>query len=84
MEDVKDYAEIAMTLIAYSGEARTLAFQALDYAKKKDYQAAKEYLNKAEESSVKAHQAQTNLLIQEAQGDAIPMNVLLDDKHAGT
>ena len=77
MYDVNDNSEIAMTLIAYSGESRTYAFQALEAAKKRDYEKAKEYIGKSEESSIKAHKAQTDLLVQEANGDSITVNVLL-------
>ena len=77
MNDVKDNSEIAMTLIAYSGESRTFAFQALEAAKQRDYEVASEYIRKSEESSIKAHKAQTDLLVQEANGDSISMNVLL-------
>jgi PTS system cellobiose-specific IIA component len=70
-------AEIAMTLIAYSGEARTYAFQALKSARENDLVNAKALMKLAEQSSTKAHQAQTNLLVSEANGEAISLNVLL-------
>ncbi|MFV0392870.1 MAG: PTS lactose/cellobiose transporter subunit IIA [Coprobacillaceae bacterium] len=77
MEQEKDYSESAMTLIAYSGEARTYAFQALTFAREKDMKQANENIGKAEESLNHAHKAQTELLVIEAKGDIIPVNVLL-------
>jgi len=77
MYDVNDNSEIAMTLIAYSGESRTFAFQALEAAKKQDFEQAKEYIEKSETSSLQAHKAQTELLVKEANGDAVSVNVLL-------
>lgn len=77
MNVVKDNSQMAMTLIAYSGEARAFAFQALEYAKQSDYIAAAEYMKKAEDSSLKAHKAQTELLVQEANGNSVTVNVLL-------
>jgi len=77
MKNINDNSEIAMTIIAYSGEARTLAFEALECAKKRDYKQAKELLEKSELSSSLAHTTQTKLLVEEASGNAIEMNVLL-------
>lgn len=70
-------AEIAMTLIAYSGEARTYAFQALKSARGNDFVQAKDLMKQAELSSTKAHQAQTDLLVKEANGENVTLNVLL-------
>lgn len=70
-------AEIAMTLIAYSGEARSHAFQALKSARDKDFDQARVLMKQAEQSSTKAHQAQTSLLVLEANGESVTVNVLL-------
>lgn len=70
-------ADVAMSLIAYSGEARTYAFEALKCARGNDFVQAKALMECAEVSSTKAHQAQTTLLVSEANGNAITINVLL-------
>lgn len=67
----------AMTLIAYSGEARTMAFEALKKARSHAFGEAKKLLNKAETVSLKAHKAQTELLTAEANGDKPEIGVLL-------
>jgi len=77
METMKDSTEIAMRLIAHSGDARSYAFAALELAKEKKYDEAKEKIKLAEECSVEAHKAQTDLLVQEANGERVDINVLL-------
>jgi len=68
---------IAMELIANSGEARALAFSALQEAKLGQLDKAKALLKQSEESSLRAHKAQTGLLVSEANGDANEINILL-------
>lgn len=69
--------EIAMTLIGNSGEARSLAFEALKEAKSGNYEEAKDYLEKAKERSLVAHSMQTELICNEADGNGIDMNLLM-------
>lgn len=69
--------QVSMELIANSGDARSYAFQALNEAKKGNYEIAEQLLKQSEESSVKAHQAQTDLLFSEANGEKTEINVLL-------
>lgn len=68
---------VAMTIIAHSGDARTMAFQALEEAKKGNCEEAKELLKKSEASAILAHKAQTELLTSEANGEKTDLNVLL-------
>lgn len=77
MENTK-MEEISMIIIANAGEARGLAFQALRAVRdEKDYDKAKEFIDKANEYSIIAHQAQTDLLIAGANGENIDVDVLL-------
>ncbi len=70
--------EISMVIIANAGEARGLAFQALRAVRDdSDYDKAKEYIDKANEYSIIAHKAQTDLLIAGANGENINVDVLL-------
>ncbi|MGN1277465.1 MAG: PTS lactose/cellobiose transporter subunit IIA [Floccifex sp.] len=73
----KDINQISFEIIAYAGQARSFAFQALQEAKNHNYQQAQELLKQASESSVKAHQAQTDLLFDEMNGNQNEVNVLL-------
>lgn len=67
---------IAMTLIAHSGDARSLAFQALQAAKQNNFEADR-LMKESQEASTKAHQGQTDLLVAEANGEKPEINVLL-------
>lgn len=67
----------AMAIIAYAGEGRSLAFQALSTAKKGMFEAAYALLKQSDEALVLAHQAQTTLLFNEVNGVKHVMNVLL-------
>lgn len=72
-----DTETIAMTLIAHSGDARTLAFQALQAAKKHDFDEADRLMEESEKASVLAHHGQTDLLVSEANGDKVDISILL-------
>ncbi len=69
--------EIAMTIVGNAGEARSLAFEALRKAKEGDYEKAQEYLEKSKERSLAAHEMQTELICNEADGKGIEMNLLM-------
>ncbi len=69
--------EIAMTLIAHSGDARSFAFGALAAAKEGDFERAESLLKESEERAIEAHHAQTDLLTAEASGEGPDVNVLL-------
>ena len=66
-----------MTLIAHSGDARTLAFQALQAAKKHNFEEADRLIRESKKASVLAHNAQTELLVAEANGEKLEISVLL-------
>ena len=68
---------IAMELIANSGEARALAFLALHEVKAGHADQARNLLKQSEESSLRAHKVQTALLVSEANGDKNDINILL-------
>lgn len=72
-----DVETIAMTLIAQSGDARTAAFKALNAAKKGNFEEADELMKESDRDAVLAHKTQTELLVAEANGQKIDINVLL-------
>lgn len=72
-----DIETVAMTIIAHSGEARTAAFKALQSAKSGNFEEAEELMKESEKESIEAHNAQTELLVSEANGDKTEVNVLL-------
>ena len=69
--------EIAMTIVGNAGEARSLAFEALKEAKEGNYEKAKKYLEQSKERSLAAHEMQTELICNEADGNGIEMNLLM-------
>lgn len=77
MEKTINCENIAMQLIANSGDARSMAFQALQEARSGDFAKAEELMKQSEACSLLAHQVQTSLLVNEANGDKNEINVLL-------
>lgn len=77
MQNNEKLEEIAMLIIANSGEARSRCFSALKEAKKGEFEAAKELIKEAEESLHTAHESHRELLKMDANGDVAQMTVLL-------
>lgn len=69
--------DIAMHLIANSGEARSEAFIALQEAKKGNFEEAHIHMQRSESLSLLAHKAQTELLVNEANGVKNDLSILL-------
>lgn len=69
--------EIAMMLIVHSGDARSLAFRALEAAKEGNFDEADNLLKESDEKALQAHHVQTDLLTAEASGENPEINVLL-------
>lgn len=69
--------EAIMGLIMYGGDAKGKAVEALDAAKKGDFEEAEVMLEQANESLVTAHRSQTSLLTNEAQGEPVEISLLL-------
>lgn len=69
--------EIAMTIVGNAGESRSLAFEALREAKNGNYDKAQEYLEQSKERSLAAHEIQTELICNEADGKNIEINFLM-------
>ena len=68
---------IAMTLIANSGNARSLAFEAFNAVKEGNFEEAEKMLAEAEESLAVAHKVQMDLLVSEANGEKTELGILL-------
>jgi len=60
---------IAIQIIIHGGEARTKALEAIRQARAGDFKKALELLSFADQSLVKAHHEQTDLIQGEARGD---------------
>ena len=72
-----DLEMISMQIIAGAGDAKGLIFDALEEAKKGNFEQAKEFVKQSEEASKNAHKAQMDLLVAQAIGDIGAVDVLL-------
>lgn len=69
--------ENLLNIIVNSGEAKSLAFESIQLAKEGDLDGAQKKLEEAKQVQIKAHNAQTELLVGEANGEKTPFSVLL-------
>ncbi|MEK3796707.1 PTS lactose/cellobiose transporter subunit IIA [Peribacillus sp. FSL H8-0477] len=69
--------QLSFQLILYSGNARSLAMEALQEAKEKDFVAAKLKIAESESELLKAHKFQTQLIQAEAGGDKFDIPIIL-------
>lgn len=76
MEEPKNL-EVVMGLIMHSGNAKSIGMEALQAAKKGNFETAAQKLEEAHEELVQAHQSQTGLLTLEASGEKFDVTLLL-------
>ena len=72
-----DLETIAMTLDGNAGEGRSLAFEALNEAKKGNFEKAEQLLKESQKRTLAAHEIQTQLICNEADGNKTEMNLLM-------
>ncbi|EMF0421401.1 PTS lactose/cellobiose transporter subunit IIA [Enterococcus hirae] len=68
--------ESIMSLIVFSGNAKSDAMEAISAAKKGKLILADQKIKDAEDSLVQAHHTQTDMLTKEAQGDHVDVTLL--------
>lgn len=66
-----DFEQLTMQLILHGGNARGLAYEALDEAEKYNFEKADQLMEEAHDEFLKGHQYQTQL-IREQSDDATP------------
>lgn len=69
--------QVAMVLIANSGDARSKFMEAIALAKDQDFDQAQDKFDEGKASLRLAHQAQTDILTQEAGGERVALSLLL-------
>mgnify|MGYP005802362117 CR=1 FL=1 len=70
--------EFITELVVYGGNARSMALEAVEAAKKEDFTLAEEKIYACNQALNQAHEFQTDLLCSEASGqETIPVNLLL-------
>ena len=72
-----DVIQECMNMIAYGGEAKSLALLAIQQAREKRFPESEASLEKADDALLKSHQAHTRLLVHEAQGKDINVTILM-------
>lgn len=68
---------LVMNLIINAGDAKSSAMEAIYAAKKNDFTKAKEKIKEANEKINKAHNSQTDLLTEEANGNHTEISLLM-------
>lgn len=66
-----------LEIIVNSGEAKSLSLEAIQAAKEGRFEEAKLKMEEARQVQLKAHHAQTQLLVQEANGEKAEFSILL-------
>ncbi len=68
---------VSFAIVAAAGQARSLAMDAIAKARCGDREEARKLLDESREVGIQAHDEQTKLLSREADGDHVPVDVLL-------
>ena len=76
-EEMEGTELISFGLISTAGTAKSMAMNAIKCAREGDLAGADDQLEQMEGPSLEAHNAQTDLLMKEAQGDHVLVDVLL-------
>lgn len=69
--------QVIMGIITHSGNAKSDAVEAIQYAKQKEVEQANQLIEKAEQELLKAHTSQTELIQNEAKGNKTEFSLLL-------
>lgn len=76
-EDLDAIYEASFTLIGIAGDSKAESMAAIECSKRGDFEGARQHLAAADETMVKAHDAQTEMLQQEAEGNPVAVNIIL-------
>lgn len=69
--------QAAFQLIMNAGNSKSLSMMAIEAAREFRFEDAEKYLEEAEQEMRTAHQAQIELIQQEASGDPVNVNIIL-------
>lgn len=73
----ENYEEMIMGLITHAGACKSLAFAALQAAKRQEHNEAQDLLNEADKEAKKAHQIQTMLIGMDEGEGKIPVHLIM-------
>lgn len=71
-----DMETVIFEIISNGGDAKGLAYEAMAMAEKGEFDKAEELLKEADESLLRAHHIQTDLIQKEASGEHTEVNVI--------
>ncbi len=72
-----DTNKYAVMVIAYAGDSKSAAMEAIEAARKGDFEKADALLKKSSESLLQAHEVHTNLLVYEAREGKMEISMIL-------
>lgn len=75
--DKTNNEKLAFELILHAGNAKSKAMEAIYASRQKDFITAQKNLEEAEKELNEAHKSQTAMLVGEANGEKLEMNILL-------
>ena len=75
--DKTNNEKLAFELILHAGNAKSKAMEAIYASREKDFIIAQKNLEEAEKELNEAHKSQTSMLVGEANGEKLEMNILL-------
>ena len=64
-------------LILYAGNSKNKSIKSLDYSKQRKFEEASALIEEAKEELILAHEEQSSLMVKEATGKKVDMNMLL-------
>lgn len=76
-DDQGQLLEMVMELIMHGGDSKSSSIEAIQAAKKGEFDEANNKLADSEEALIRAHKAQTALLTREASGDSVELSLLM-------
>lgn len=72
-----DVEKEIFNIISYGGDAKAIAYEALELAHAYEFSEAEKKLEKANQTLVTAHNTQTKLISAEINGEKVPMSLLM-------
>lgn len=75
--DKEEVSMIGFEIVAYAGDARSNLIQAIEEARKGNYEKADELIEEADESMKEAHNTQTSMLAKEAEGEDVELSFIM-------
>lgn len=72
-----NYEEISFSIISYAGDAFATMREAINFAKKGEFEKAEETFKKAQDILLEAHNVHTKLIVAETEGKTPEFSILL-------